>query len=116
MFSKAKNKILEKRDRKHIKRALSAAMRNLQKRYRKSIADLEKEPSDFNYFATDNLEKLLNHQYKHEKNRKFKTWLRKMNDLDLKNRTRAFFSEIHSRQMQTDEHSPIWGQKRNPLR
>ena len=55
------------------------------------------EQSDLSIFAVENLEKLLISQYKLEKDRRFNVWLRKMNDLDFRNCTRTFFSEIRSR-------------------
>ena len=47
--------------------------------------------------SVDNLEKLLNAQYEHEKAAKTATWLNKLNVLDFQNRTRAFFSELRKK-------------------
>ena len=46
-------------------------------------------------------------QYRKENDYKFSVWLRKMNDLDLHNRTRTFFVEIRKRHKVNDEIGPI---------
>lgn len=88
---------------------VSAALRDLQTRYSEALVNLNIERSEFSYFVADNLEKLLNEQFRLEKNRKFSIWLRKMNDLDFQSRTRAFFAEIRSRQQTREEPVPILG-------
>ena len=86
---------------------VSAAMRDLQARYSIAIENMNKDRSEFSYFVAGNLEKLIDMQYKHEKDGRFSTWLRKLNDLDFQNRTRAFFTEIRSRQKLREEPVPI---------
>ena len=112
IFFSAKQNILGIRKNRDKPPQPSAALRDLQNRYRNALAYLEKEKTKFAYFAVDNLEKLLNQQYVHEKNQTFSIWLRKMNDLDFRNRTRDFFSEIRSRQKIREEVVPIWDSDR----
>ena len=81
-------------------------MRNLQARYSIAIEDMNRDRSEFSYFVAENLEKLIDRQYKHEKDGRFSTWLRKMNDLDYRNRARAFFTEIRSTRKLREEPSP----------
>ena len=107
MFLSAKQRILGKRTGKRKPPPISATMRNLQNRYSLALEAMENENSNFSYFVADNIEKLLNYQYKHEKDSKFSTWIRKMNDLDFQNRTRVFFSEIRSRQKLDEQPVPI---------
>ena len=106
-FSAAKRSILGIRRARGPPPPPSAAMRVLQKKFSEAMLRVHKEKSDFSYFAADNLEKLVILQHKYENDRRFSTWIRKMNDLDFNNRTRAFFSKIRSRQMAEEEPSPI---------
>ena len=80
----------------------------LQHQFCKAVSTMIKEKSAFSVFAVDNLEKLLISQHKIEKDRRFKIWLQKMNDLDFHNRTRAFFSEIRSKYSRNEEMGPIY--------
>ena len=82
---------------------LSPAMRHIQQRFSNAINKLMTDKTDFSIFVVTNLEKLLNTQYKIEKDRKFEVWLRKMNDLDFQNRTRTFFTEIRSKYRAREE-------------
>ena len=48
---------------------------DLQQRFSAAIEQMQRERSDLSFFAVDNLEKLLNAQYKHEKAAKTANWL-----------------------------------------
>ena len=108
MFRLAKLRILGKRTERHKSPHLSVAMRELQKRYGIALEAMKKEKTAFSFFVADNLEKLLNYQYNLENDRKFSTWIRKMNNLDYQNRTRGFYSEIRRMQRPKEEPVPIY--------
>ena len=91
IFANAKGRILGKRSTKNRPSPLSSTMLLLQNKFTNAIANVRREKIELSLFIVENLEKLLNSQYKHEQNRKFSTWLKKMNDLDFRNRTREFF-------------------------
>ena len=85
----------------------SPTMQNLELRFSKAIATLQREKSQFSLFAAENLEKLLNYQYEIDQKAKTAKWLSKMNDLDFHNRTRTFFSELRKRHKATENSAPI---------
>ena len=107
IFSSAKRKFLGIRATKRASPPLSPAMRDLQRRFSRSVEAMERESSAFSFFVADNLEKLLCSQYKHEKKKRFSIWLKKLDDLDFKGRTREFFTEIRKKHMTREEAGPI---------
>ena len=78
-------------------RFTSPATQDLQQRFCTAIVQKQRDRTDFSYFVVDNLEKLLNAQHEHEKAVKTDNWLKKLNVLDFKNRTRSFFSELRKK-------------------
>ena len=107
MFLTAKQKFLGIRATKRAASPLSPALWDLQRRFSESIEIFKNEGSRYSFFVADNLEKLLYSQYKIEKKKRTSQWIRKMNDLDFRGRTRAFFSEIRKTHITREESGPI---------
>ena len=75
MFTRTKQAILAKRRTSHKTPHVSSATLNLQRRFSVAIAALQVDRTNFSLFVADNLEKLLNQQYEHEKKKRFSEWL-----------------------------------------
>ena len=97
LFTKAKQEFKVGSCSKSRKPYNSPAILKLQRRFTRAIVQMQQDKTDFSYFVVDNLEKLLNAQYEHEKEIRTSNWLQKLNVLDFKNRTRAFFSELRKK-------------------
>ena len=67
IFKQAKLEFKGKRCDSSTKRLTSPATLAIQQRFSAAIAQRQRERTDFSYFVVDNLEKLLNAQYEHEK-------------------------------------------------
>ena len=107
MFTRTKQAILAKRRTSHKTPHVSSATLNLQRRFSVAIADLQVDRTNFSLFVADNLEKLLNQQYEHEKKKRFSEWLEKMDELDFRNRTRSFFNELSKKHNIHQKAGPI---------
>ena len=77
IFANAKCRILGKRSTKNRPSPLSPTMLLLQNKFNNAIANMRRDKSELSLFIAENLEKLLNSQYKHEQNCKFSTWIKK---------------------------------------
>ena len=106
-FTRTKQAILTQRRNSRMNYRVSPATRELQQRFSKAIATLQKDRSNFSFFAADNLEKLLYIQYEHEKKKEFADWLEKMDTLDFCKRTRTFFNELRKRHKVRQKTGPI---------
>ena len=107
LFATAKRRILGPRVRNRNAAPLSPALLNLQGRFNKAVAIMTAESSAFSFFVVDNLEKLLQAQYKYERKRRFSAWLKMMDDLDFRSCVRTFFSELRRKQFVKEEPGPI---------
>ena len=106
-FKQNKKKLSLNRHGKPQSTPASPALQLIQLKFSEAIARMQKEKTDFSIFAVDNIEKLLKTQYLHEEERRFTQWLRKLNTLDFKNRTRAFFLELRKKHNATQTAGPI---------
>ena len=107
IFTRIKHAIRTKRRTSHKNPSVSSATLNLQRRFSEAISTLQADWTDFSLFVADNLEKLLNHQYEHEKEKRFSEWLGKMDELDFHNRTRSFFNELRRKHNIHQKSGPI---------
>ena len=106
-FTRAKHSILTKRRNSHSTYRVSPATLDLQQRFSEAISTMQRDRTDFSLFAVDNLEKLLNIQYEHERKNKFADWLGKMDTLDFGKRTKTFFNELRKRHNVRKKAGPI---------
>ena len=98
---------MAKRRTSHKTPSVSSATLNLQQRFSEALATLQVDRTNFSLFVADNLEKLLNQQYEHEKKKKFSEWREKMDELDFQNRTRSFFNELRKKHNTHQKAGPI---------
>ena len=81
IFTRTKQAILAKRRISHKNPNICSATLNLQRRFSEAIEALQVDKTNFSLFVADNLEKLLNQQYEHEKKRDSQSSLRKWMNL-----------------------------------
>ena len=74
MFSEAKHRILGKRQKRIETYPISPAMLDLQQKISNAVAKMTEEKSHLSFFLADNLEKLLNSQYKQDIDFKIEAW------------------------------------------